>query len=226
MKSLGVACCRRRLARGRHRDLPALRVPAPAPLLVRVLLLVLAAATRSCPPCCANHWHEQMSVMCRSCPAAAGLGCQCSGAVRSVRPMTPSPSARLPRPTGRPRVPNAGPAPCSVATRVDEAPRWAEARCRSQEWGKQDRQTWARRRARSSGCSRASAPELQGARSSWPRPATGQSRQWAAPLPPPMRLPHSLATHARAAHDLPSPPFDIQDISLPAAWPWALLWFA
>ena len=32
--------------------------------------------------------------------------------------MTPSPSARLPRPTGRPRVPNAGPAPCSVATRL------------------------------------------------------------------------------------------------------------
>jgi len=52
-----------------------------------------------------------MSVMCRSGPAAAGLGCQCSGAVRRVRPMTPSPSARLPRPTGRPRVPNAGPAP-------------------------------------------------------------------------------------------------------------------
>ena len=49
--------------------------------------------------------------MCRSGPAAAGLGCQCSWAVRSVRPMTPSLSARLPRPTGRPRVPNAGPAP-------------------------------------------------------------------------------------------------------------------
>ena len=45
-KSVRVECCGRRLARGRHRDLPALRVLAPAPLLVLVLLLVLAAATR------------------------------------------------------------------------------------------------------------------------------------------------------------------------------------
>ena len=47
-------CCARRLARGRRRDLPALRTLAPAPLLVLVLLLarslVLAAASRLCSP--------------------------------------------------------------------------------------------------------------------------------------------------------------------------------
>jgi len=110
--------------------------------------------------------------------------------------------------------------PCNVATRQHAGLRRATGH--KSQWGGTMPQAWARRSARSSSCSRASAPELQGGRGSWPRPATGQSRQWAAPLPPPMRLPHSLATPARAAHDLPSSPFDIQDISLPATWPWAL----
>ena len=87
----------------------------------------------------------------------------------------------------------------STVQRGDEAPRWAEVRCRSQEWGHVYPKAWARRPARSSGCSRASAPELQGARCSWPRPATGQSRQWAAPLPPPMRLPHFPTIHDHCA---------------------------
>ena len=44
-------------------------------------------------------------------------------------------------------------------------------------------------------------------------PAHRLIRPWAAPGPPSRHLPHSLATHARAAHDFPSFPFVIQDIS-------------
>ena len=146
-KPVRVECCGRRLARGRHRDLPALRVHAPAPLLVLVLLLVLAAATRSCSPCCASHRHEQMSAMCRSGFSAQGLGCQCLGAVRSVRPMARSPSARLQRPTGRPRVPNAGPAKV-LALWPEAAP--APGRLAERVWHRQTRlderfQAWGER---------------------------------------------------------------------------------
>ena len=146
-KPVRVECCGRRLARGRHRDLPALRVHAPAPLLVLVLLLVLAAATRSCSPCCASHRHEQMSAMCRSGFSARGLGCQCSGAVRSVRPMAPSPSARLLHPTGRPREPNAGPAKV-LALWPEAAP--APGRLAGRVWHRQTRlderfQAWGER---------------------------------------------------------------------------------
>ena len=97
----GVACCGRRLARGRHRDLPALRVPAPAPLLVLVLLLVLTAASRLCSPCCASPRHDQMRSQSDSRRSARGLGWQGSRAIRWVRPTAPSPSARAPRPQTR-----------------------------------------------------------------------------------------------------------------------------
>ena len=49
----------------------------------------------------------------------------------------------------------------STVQRGDEAARWAEARCRSQEWWTMFPDAWARRSARSAGCPRASTPELQ-----------------------------------------------------------------
>ena len=49
----------------------------------------------------------------------------------------------------------------STVQRGDEATRWAEARRRSQEWWTMFPDAWSRRPARSSGCPRASAPELQ-----------------------------------------------------------------
>ena len=103
-------CCGRRLARGRHCDLLALRMLAPASLRVLVLLLVLAAATRPCSPCCANPRHQLMRSESDSRRSARGLGCQCSRTIRWVRPTAPSPSARAPRPPSRPRLPNTGPA--------------------------------------------------------------------------------------------------------------------
>ena len=103
-------CCGRRLVRGHHCDLSELRTLAPAPLLVLVLLLVLAAAPRSCSSCCASPRHQLIRSESDSRRSARGLGCQCSRAIRWVRPTAPSPSARALRPPSRPRLPNAGPA--------------------------------------------------------------------------------------------------------------------
>ena len=103
-------CCGRRLARGRHCDLPALRTLAPAPLPVLVLLLVLAVASRSCSPCCANHRQLLHLRDAEWSPAARRLGSRCSRAVGRTQLTASSSSARPPRPPTRPRLPSAGPA--------------------------------------------------------------------------------------------------------------------
>ena len=103
-------CCGRRLARGRHCDLPALRTLAPAPLPVLVLLLVLAVASRSCSPCCANHRQLLHLRDAKWSPAARRLGGRCSRAVGRTRLTASSSSARPPRPPTRPRLPTAEPA--------------------------------------------------------------------------------------------------------------------
>ena len=74
----------------------------------------------------------------------------------------------------------------------------------------------ARRAAQSPGCPRASSSMHGVADGGCARPAHRLIRPWAAPEPSLRHLPHSLATPARAAHDIPSPPFVLQDISLVA----------
>ena len=103
-------CCGRRLARGRRRDLSALRTLAPATLLVLVLLLVLAVASRSCSSCCANHRQLLHLRDAKWSPAARRLGYRCSRAFARTRLTASSSSARPPRPPTRPRLPDAGPA--------------------------------------------------------------------------------------------------------------------
>jgi len=70
--------CGRRPARGRHCDLPALRTLAPAPLLMLVLLLVLAAASRLFSPCCASWQHMLVRRVCKNDEAGRFSWCCCS----------------------------------------------------------------------------------------------------------------------------------------------------
>jgi len=103
-------CCGRRLARGRRRDLSALRTLAPATLLVLVLLLVLAVASRSCSSCCANHRQLLHLRDAKWSPAARRLGRRCSRTFGWARLTASSSSARPPRPPTHPRLHNAEPA--------------------------------------------------------------------------------------------------------------------
>ena len=95
------------------------------------------------------------------------------------------------------------------------------ARCGGQACRTSTPQAGFRWLARLAGCSCASASVHRVADGSWPRPATGGTRHWAAPLPPSRHIPHPLTTPARCAHRFALPPFDIQVILGGASGPWA-----
>ena len=71
------------------------------------------------------------------------------------------------------------------------------------------------------GCPRACASAHNGLAGSWPRPAHGQTRHWAALPLAPTHIPHPLVTPHRCARHFASLPFDIQEIYGGASGPLA-----
>ena len=97
----------------------------------------------------------------------------------------------------------------------------AEARRRSKRGWTEARTARARPRAQAFGCPRACASVHCLDAGSWPRPAHGQTRHWAALPPAPTHIPHPLATPHRCARHFASLPFEIQEIYGGASGPWA-----
>ena len=97
----------------------------------------------------------------------------------------------------------------------------AEVRRRSKRGWNRDPTAYARPRAQASGCPRACASAHHLLDGSWPRPAHGQTRHWAALPPAPTHIPHPLATPHRCARHFASLPFAIQEIYGGASGPWA-----
>ena len=112
-------------------------------------------------------------------------------------------------------------APRSVETWRGAGLLTAEVRRRSKRGCTEARKARARPRAQASGCPRACASVHCLDAGSWPRPAHGQTRHWAALPPAPTHIPHPLATPHRCARHFASLPFVIQEIYGGASGPLA-----